>query len=217
MSSQNDILAGRPAFVSSPRGFPVQLRKSFISTKNVVPSKPIRLAKRSGLPAFLGASCSSRSSSPVRMSTAVAPSGRHRNDAFIHFVHWWLIVGINANDSKQLPRGGQGSSNTSGSRYSGGFSGDSTGNFDDGSSYFLEVGDEKQRARLKRNVMDSVTALIMVYVGMLSGIGLRNRSAAMIAMFSQWAESVVANLQFPCHNIIAWSFHLVYSMFLLTP
>lgn len=169
------------------------------------------------MPALLNASCQNRSSGAAMMSAAAAPSGRHRNDAFVQFVHWWLIVGINSNDSAQFPRGGRGSSNTSGSRYGGGFRDDGIGIFDDKCLYFMEVGDEKQRPRLRRNVVDSIIAMFLVYVGMLSGLGLRNRSAAMIAMFSQWAESSVANLQFPCHNLVAWSFHFVYSMFLLTP
>lgn len=219
MFCQNNLFANRPAFVSSPRGLPVRFGKSDVFTNKLVSSKTLSLKRRFGLPAFLGTSCQYRSSGSVVMSAAAAPSGRHRNrnDAVVHFVHWWLIMGINSNDSAQFPRGGRGSSNTSSTRYRGGFGDDSIGNFDDQCLYFMELADEKQRPRLKRNAMDSVIAMFLVYVGMLSGLGLRNRSAAMIAMFSQWAESSVANLQFPCHNIVAWSFHLVYSMFLLTP
>lgn len=218
MFYNQNVLAGRSAFILSPRGLPVHPWKSSISTKCYVPSTFRCLQKASALSSISSASRLRRTSSSVMMvATAANSPVRHRNDAFVHFLYWCLIVGTIANDSKLPRQGGQGSSNTFGSHYRGGFGDDNTGNSGIRCLFFAAMRDDEPAIRFKQSVKDSIVAMCMVYIGILSGLGLRNRTAAMAAMFSQWAESFVANLQFPCHSLVAWSFHLVYSMFLLTP
>lgn len=214
---------GKLTFVSSPRAISVH-HCGEISIKTTCVASLLPSAKRLIAPTnalsksrphprlYHASGCVS-----AKMVGSVNTIVRYRGDIPATFVFWYLIFGMNERYSNRGLSGGQGSSKTPDSHCTSGFGGDESGDCGDRCFYDVEMEEDGRVEGIKKNVIEYFMAIFLVYIGRLSGLGLRNRSCAMIAMFSQWAESFVANLQFPYHNALGWSFHVVYSLFLLTP
>lgn len=73
------------------------------------------------------------------------------------------------------------------------------------------------RRNIVTNRLKQLYATLFVLPIRTSGLALRDKHAAAVAMASDVADSLVATVHFPHHELVALSLHLIYSILLLTP